>query len=132
MFGAECLLDEAEGKYRDGLDRVNSVIDWWIREYGPNYYLLASAYSIRGRLYDQLGDDARAEPDLRHSLSILSGNGEGNSTLYFFTQIMYARVLKKSGEKDEAVRMDSAARSALDRLHHQQCAGCTISAEGIR
>lgn len=131
-FGAECLLDEAEEKYRDGLDRINQVIDLWTREYGSNYYLLASAYSIRGRLFDVLGDDLRAEQDLRHSLSILSGNKEANSTLYFYTEIIYAKVLKNVGNKEEAVRMESSARSALEHLRHQQCAGCTISAEGIR
>lgn len=132
IFGAECLLDEAEGKYRDALGQINQVIDLWTREYGPSYYLLASAYSIRGRLHDLLGDDPRAEQDLRHSLSILSGNGEGNSSLYFFTEIMFARVLKNFGKRDDAMRMESSARSALEHLRHQECGGCTISVEGIR
>ena len=132
MFGAECLLDEAEGNFQAGLDRINRVIDLWIHYFGPNYYLLAQAYSIRGRLYQVLGDDSRAEEDLRHSLVLLSDTHEENSKLYFFVEIMYAKVLKKSGRKDDASRMESNARSALERLSHQQCAGCSISAEGIR
>jgi tetratricopeptide (TPR) repeat protein len=132
MYGAECLLDEADGNFQAGLDRINRVIDLWIHRYGPKYYLLASAYSIRGRLYHLLRDDLRAEEDLRHCLMLLSDNGEGNSKLYFFVEIMYAGVLRNSGKKDDASRMESDARAALERLHHQQCGGCTISAEGIR
>jgi tetratricopeptide (TPR) repeat protein len=132
MFGAECLVDEADGDFHTGLDRINRVIDLWTQNYGPKYYQLASAYSIRGRLYHLLGDDSRAEEELGHSLMLLSDNHEANSPLYFFVEIMYAKVLKKSGKKDAASRMESNARAALERLRHQQCGGCTISAEGIR
>jgi tetratricopeptide (TPR) repeat protein len=132
ILGAECLLDEADGDFQAGLDRINRVIDLWTQDYGSKYYLLASAYSIRGRLYHVLGDDSRAEEDLGHSLMLLSDNGQANSKLYFFVEIVYAKVLKNSGKKDDALRMESNARAALERLRHQQCAGCTISAEGIR
>jgi tetratricopeptide (TPR) repeat protein len=132
MFGAECLLDEADGNFLTGLDRINRVIDLWTHQYGSDYFWLASAYSIRGRLYHVLGDDLRAEEDLRHSLTLLSDNHEENSKLYFLVEIMCARVLRCSGKKDDASRMESDARAALERLHHQQCSGCTISAEGIR
>jgi tetratricopeptide (TPR) repeat protein len=132
MFGAESLLDEADGKTQAGLDRINRVIDLWTQHYGSNYYLLASAYSIRGRLYHVLGDDSRAAEDLGHSLTLLSDNGEANSKLYLLIEIMYAKLLKNSGKKDDGSRMESDARAALERLRHQQCSGCTISAEGIR
>jgi tetratricopeptide (TPR) repeat protein len=132
MFGAECLLNQAEGDFRTGLDRINRVIDLWTQLYGPNYYLLASAYSIRGRLYHELGDDSRAVEDMKRSLALLADNNEENSKLYFFVEIMYAKVLKNSGKKDDASRMESDARAALERLRHQECSGCTISAEGIR
>lgn len=132
LFGAECLLDEADGNFQAGLDRINRVIDLWSQHYGPDYYLLASAYSIRGRLHHVLGDDSRADEDLQRSLKLLSINGEGSSKLYYFVEIMYASVLKNSGKKEDASRMESDARAALERLRHQQCGGCTISAEGIR
>jgi len=132
MFGAECLLDEADKNFQAGLDRINRVIDLWTQHYGSNYYLLASAYFIRGRLHHVLGDDLRAEEDLRHSLMLLSNNDEGDSKMYFLVEITYASVLKNSGKKDDASRMESDARAALERLHRQQCGECTISAEGIR
>jgi tetratricopeptide (TPR) repeat protein len=132
MLGAECLLDEADGKYRAGLERIDQLIDLWNRTYGPDYYLLASAYSIRGRLYHLLGDDAQAAVDLQHSLRLFSTHDEANSKLYFLVKIMYAKVLKHSGNKDDGARMESDARAALAGLRHQQCSGCTISAQGMR
>ena len=132
IYGAECLVDEADGNFQSALDQINHVIDLWTHHFGSNYYLLGSAYSIRGRLYHVLGNALLAEEDLRHSLMLLSYNGEGNSKLYFLVEILYARVLRNSGKKDDASRMESDARAALQRLHHQQCGGCTSSAEGIR
>jgi len=132
LFGAQCLLDEADGNFQAGLDHINRVIDLWTGHYGAKYYLLASAYSIRGRLHLALGDEVRADEDLRHSLALLSDNDERNSKLYFLVEITYAKVLKNSGKAKDASRMESDARAALERLSHQKCAGCTISAEGIR
>ena len=132
MSGAECLLDEAEGKYQAALDQVNHVIDLWTHQFGPNYYLLSSAHFVRGRLYHVLRDDTAAAEDLRYSLMLLSNNHEENSKVYFLTEIMYAKVLRDSGKKDDASRMESTAKAALELLNHQQCRGCTISAEGIR
>lgn len=132
IFGAECLLDEADGNFQEGMDRINHVIDLWTQHYGPNYYLLASAYSIRGRLHHLLGDETPAAADLQHSLTLLTANGEANSKLYFIVEIMYAKVLRSSGKKDDSSRIESNARAALENLRHQQCSGCTVSAKGVR
>jgi tetratricopeptide (TPR) repeat protein len=131
-FATECLVDEAEGHFQTALDQINHAIDLWTHRYGSKYYALASGYSVRGRLYHALGDDARAAKELRDSLMLLSEDNQGNSKVYFSTEIVYAKVLRNSGMKDDASRMESDARAALDRLAHQQCGGCTISAEGIR
>lgn len=79
-----------------------------------------------------MGKDPQAADDLGRSLTLFSKNDEQNSTVYFLVEILYARVLKDSGKKDDGSRMESDARAALERLRHQQCRGCTISAEAIR
>ena len=132
ISGVECLVDEAEGNFRAALDQINRAIDLWTQSYGSNYYGLASAYSVRGRLYLALGYDLRAGEDLQRSLTLFSDNTGENSSAYLSTKIVYAKVLRNFGMKEEASRMESSARAELARLHHQQCAGCTISAEGIR
>ena len=132
ISGVECLVDEAEGNLPAALDQIDLAIDLWTHRYGAKYWVLGSAYSVRGRLYQALGYDSRAAEDLRHSLMLLSENNQDNSKAYFSTEIVLARVLRDSGMKGEASQLESDARAALDRLHHQQCGGCTISAEGIR
>lgn len=132
ISGVECLLDEAEGNFPAALDQINRAIDLWTQRYGSKYYVLGSAYSVRGRLDHALGYDSRAAEDLRHSLALLSENSQEDSKAYFSTEIAYAKVLRDSGMKGEASKLESDARAALERLRHQQCAGCTISAEGIR
>jgi len=132
ISATECLVDEAEGHLQAALDQINRAVDLWTHRYGPRYYVLASGYSVRGRLYHALGDDGRAAKDLRDALMLLSENNQGNSKAYFATEIVYAKVLRDAGMKDDASGMESDARAALERLRHQQCGGCTISAEGIR
>lgn len=131
-LATECLLDEADGHFQAALNEINRAIDLWTHRYGAKHFVLASGYSVRGRLYHALGDDTRAATDLRDSLMLLSENNQANSKVYFSTEIVYAKVLRSSGMKGDASRMESDARAALDRLSHQQCGGCTISAEGIR
>ena len=132
MFGTESMLDEADGNFQAALDPINRAIDLWTHHYGPKYYALAMAYAVRGRLYQRLRDDSHAGEDLENSLILLTENDQTDSKVYFSTKIMYAQVLRDLGKKEDASRMESEARSALQRLRHQQCAGCTISAQGIR
>lgn len=132
IYGAACLLDQTDGKFQSALDQVNHVIDLWTHQFGPKYYLLESAYFVRGRIHHVLKDDTAAAQDLQFSLMLLSDHNDQNSRLYFLTKILYAKVLRDSGKKDDASRMESDATAALERLNHQQCRGCTISAEGIR
>jgi tetratricopeptide (TPR) repeat protein len=132
ISGVECLLDEAEGDFGAALDQINRAIDLWTHRYGSKYYVLGSAYAVRGRVYHVLGYDSSAAEDLRHALVLLSDNNEESSQVYFSAELVYAKVLRNSGMKGEASRMESDAQAALERLRHQQCAGCTISAEGIR
>lgn len=132
ISGVECLVDEADGNLPAALDQIDRAIDLWTHRYGAKYWVLGSAYSVRGRLNRALRYDTRAAEDLRHSLMLFSENNQGSSRAYFSTEIVYAKVLRDSGMKGEASQLESDARAALDRLHHQQCGGCTISAEGIR
>ena len=130
--GVACLVFEGEGDFQAALDPIDRAIALWTRHYGSKYYLLALGYSLRGRVYDALRDYQRATTDLQHSLSLLSENNQSDTKVYFLTEIAYARVLRNSGMKSDASRVESQAQAALERLRHQQCGGCTISAATVR
>ncbi len=131
-LGSECLLEEADGHFQAALDGVNRLIAMFTQQYGAKYYLLGSAYFVRGHLYQILADNSRAADDLQRSLMILSDNDEQNSKLYYLTQIMYAKALRNLGRTNDASQLESGARAGLEHLREQRCAGCTVSVEGIR
>ena len=131
-LGAECLLEEADGRYLAAMDGINRLIGMFTQQYGPRYYLLGSTYFVRGRLYQILADDSRAADDLQRSLSILSDNDEQNSKVYFLAQMTYAKSLRNLGRKGDASQLESGAQAGLEHLRHQQCPGCTVSVEGLR
>ena len=72
MFGAECLLDEADGKLQAGLDRINRVIDLWIQYYGSNYYLLARPIPFAAACITCWGMTRGPWRICEHSLALLS------------------------------------------------------------
>lgn len=131
-LGSECLLDEADGNFKAALDVVNRLIEFWTRQFGEKYFLLASTYFVRGHLYQILADQSRAADDLQRSMMILSANNEQNSKSYFLAQMMYAKALRNLGMKGDASQLESGAQAGLERLRQQQCTGCTVSIEGIR
>ena len=129
---AQCLQDERDGHFGAALPAINRAIDLWTQQYGADYYLLAPSYSLRGRAYEGLGDNQQALNDLKHSIMLLKENGQTNSRVYLLTEISYAQVLRKTGLKSDATRIESDARTALQSLSRQQCARCTTSAESLR
>jgi tetratricopeptide (TPR) repeat protein len=132
VLSAQCLQYERDGDASSALTAINRAIELWTQHYGPGYYLLAAGYSTRGKAHDMLHDYASAEKDMEHSLEMLTANGQGETRVYYLTEISYSQVLRHLGQKAEASRMESAARGGLENLRHQECGGCTISAASFR
>lgn len=132
MLSVQCLQYERDGEAQSALTAINRAIELWTQRYGPEYYLLAAGYSTRGRAYDMLRDYASAGKDLEQSLEILTANSQRETRVYYLTEISYAQVLRHSGQKGEASRLESVANAGLEDLRHRACGGCTISAASLR
>jgi hypothetical protein len=48
------------------------------------------------------------------------------------TEMVYAQILRGSGQKQQAAVLQKQAGSGLAGLESQQCRGCTINAYGFR
>jgi tetratricopeptide (TPR) repeat protein len=125
----ECLRD---GRLNDALYEINHAIGLWTERFGPHCYFLAIDLSFRGQINDALHkvDDARA--DFRLSLDILKTNNGVDSKVYFIVERAYAKLLRDSGERDEADKLESEAMLGLEGLSRRQCSGCSISADSFR
>ncbi len=133
MYSARCLLEQRDGNLPAALRSINGAIDLWTQHYGPEYYLLAVGYSVRGRVYDGRGDYQNALNDLEGSLALLRKIGEGDSHVFLLIQISYAQTLRHFGRKREAAQMESEAKTALQsERRRSQCGACTVSAESLR
>jgi tetratricopeptide (TPR) repeat protein len=131
-YFAQSLLDGREGDFPSALISINRAIELWKRHYGAQYYMLAPGYALRGQVFSKLGDHKNAVNDLQMSLALLKASNDVNPAIYFLTEATYAGALRRAGLRSEARRMQSEASASLEGLRHQQCAGCSVSAQSLR
>ena len=89
--------------------------------------VLDSYYIIRGRIYAELNEYQKARDDLEIAVSDLAKNPGTDTPLYLAAESAYARLLHKSGSKQEASRLKKHVNSAWQELRRQGCVQCTIN-----
>jgi tetratricopeptide (TPR) repeat protein len=121
-----------DGDHDEAIATAQQAIDLWTRAHGPGYFLLSNGYLLRAQVLAHSGDYVPAIRDAQHALAIVEA-AVGRDTVDFLSaQVVYARILRASGAKQEGSRMAKEAGSALDELQRRQCSGCTIDASGFR
>jgi tetratricopeptide (TPR) repeat protein len=121
-----------DGDHEEAIAMAQQAIDLWTRAHGPGYFLLSNGYLLRAQVLAHSGDYVPAIRDAQHALAIVEA-AVGRDTVDFLSaQVVYARILRASGAKQEGSRMAKEAGSALDELQRRQCSGCTIDASGFR
>ena len=119
-------------QYEESIDRVQMAIDGWTRAHGPSFFMLGLAYCLRAQARAKLGDFPRALADVQHALTVVEAAHGKNTVGYFRAQIVYARILQASGEKQQASQLNKDARRSLAELESRQCHGCTIDVSAFR
>jgi tetratricopeptide (TPR) repeat protein len=121
-----------DGDHEEAIAMAQQAIDLWTRAHGPGYFLLSNGYLLRAQALAHAGEYVRAMRDAQTALAIVEA-AIGRITIDFLSaQVVYARILRASGAKQEGSRMAKEAGSALDELQRRQCSGCTIDASGFR
>jgi tetratricopeptide (TPR) repeat protein len=121
-----------DGKYGEAIASIQQAIDRWIHGHGPGYFRLATGYLLRAQAYAKSGDYPRALADAQHALA-MDERAIGRNTIGYLTaETEYAEILRASGAKEQASRLNREAHSALAVLESRQCHGCTIDASGFR
>jgi tetratricopeptide (TPR) repeat protein len=132
MYTTKGSVAEAEGDLKGAIAAYDTAIEIWTRDHGKGFYMVGAGYALRAAEFDKLGDSARAIEDLKFALAILAGSiGKGTVT-HLRVETNYARVLRRTGAKEEVSRLDKEVRAAMSTARRQQCNGCRISAESVR
>jgi tetratricopeptide (TPR) repeat protein len=131
LHSLQCVILAHDRDWHGALVAIQDAIDLWEHRHGSEYFLLASAYIVRGQIYDKLGEYQKAENDLQNALAQLEKTPGINSPLYLAAEVAYARVLRDSGSKHEASRLEDKARASLAELRRRQCTGCSVSVLGF-
>jgi tetratricopeptide (TPR) repeat protein len=121
-----------DGDHEEAIAMAQQAIDLWTRAHGPGYFLLSNGYLLRAQALAHAGDYVRAMHDAQTALAIVEAAIGRNTIDFLSAQVVYARILRASGAKQEGSRMAKEAGSALDQLQRRQCSGCTIDASGFR
>ena len=104
------------------------AVELWSDAHGEHHMLTGWGYMLLGKSYAQAGQYDEALQQMRKGLNILDQATNTSDPKYLAAQISYSQVLDRSGEHDEAVRINNSAQQALSRLSRDACAGCTVSA----
>jgi tetratricopeptide (TPR) repeat protein len=132
MYATESALALHDGKDEEAISSIQQAIDRWIHSHSPGYLMLGTGYLLRAQALAKSGDYRRALADAQQALA----NDEaviGKNTLgYLIAEAEYAQILRTSGAKEEASRLEKEAGSALAELESRKCYGCTIDANGFR
>ena len=88
---------------------------------------LDAYYIIRGHIYGELHEYQKARDDLEIAVSDLAKNPGTDTPLYLAAESAYARLLHKSGSKQEASRLKKHDDSTWQELRRQGCVQCTIN-----
>lgn len=135
-FAAMCSVSSEvefhDGRYQEAIASAQQSIDHWTHAHGPGYFMLGLGYSLRARAVARTGDYSRAITDVQHALAIFEAAEGRNDDGYLRIQLVYAEILRESGEKDKGSRLKKEASSSLARLESRQCDGCTINVNGFR
>jgi tetratricopeptide (TPR) repeat protein len=111
---------------------MKDAIDLWTRAHGPGFFLAGSGYLLRAQAFAKIGDYARAIADAQRAIAIAEAAVGRNTVAYLSAENTYAQLLRASGAKQEASRIEKEASSALADLESRRCSGCTMDVSGFR
>jgi tetratricopeptide (TPR) repeat protein len=132
MYGVSSEVEFHDGRYQEAAAAAQQSIDHWTHAHGPGYFMLGLGYSLRAQAVARTGDLSGAIRDVQHALAVFDAAKGRNRDGYLRIQLVYAEILRESGEKDQGARLKKEASSSLARLQSRQCEGCTINVNGFR
>ncbi len=132
MYTVMSALAFHDGKAEEAISSIQQAIDRWTRAHGPGYFMLSTGYILRGQAFAKTGDYVRATADAQHALAVAEAAIGRNTLSYLTAETIYAQILRASGAKQQASRMQKEASNAMANLQLRQCRGCTIDASGLR
>jgi tetratricopeptide (TPR) repeat protein len=106
-------------------------LDLWSSAQRYPFDVIAWEHALLGDAHRELGNLAAAEREIMDALELLKGHGLGTSPVYFRTEILYAQVVRATGDKNRAKQLTEEADKALKSLRTRQCNGCTIGADAL-
>jgi tetratricopeptide (TPR) repeat protein len=128
----ESALALHDGREDEAISAVERAIDRWTRVHGPGFFMIGTGYLLRAQAFAKIGDYDRATADARHALEIAEAAIGKNTVAYLMAEDEYARILRASGDKEQASRLQKHASVALAQIESRQCGGCTINVSGYR
>jgi tetratricopeptide (TPR) repeat protein len=131
-YSIESALALHDGRYGEAVSTIQQAIDRWTRAHGASYFMIGLGYALRAQAVAKTGDYARALSDAQHALTIIEVAKGRNNSGYLRIEIVYAQILRASGAKEQASRLNKEASSSLADMESRECRGCTISVNNLQ
>jgi tetratricopeptide (TPR) repeat protein len=127
LYGVQCILALHDRELPKALNAAEQAMGLWQHRHGPQYFMLAYGYAVRGEVHDKRGEYPQARVDFENSLSLLARSPGPDSPSYLTVELAYAQVLRDAGSKEEALHIEHGARDKLEELRHRECVQCSLS-----
>jgi tetratricopeptide (TPR) repeat protein len=131
MYALRASLAVHHHDFAGAVGAYERSLKLWSSAQRRPFDVIAWEHALLGDAYRELGNLTAAEKELMDALELLKGHELGGSPVYFRSEILYARVVRATGDKDRATHLTEEADTALKNLARRQCNGCIIGADAL-
>jgi tetratricopeptide (TPR) repeat protein len=131
MYALQAGIAARDRDFATAVTSYHQSIGLWESAPRQQYDVVAWEHALLGDAYRELGNLPAAGKELREALGLLQREA-GRSPIYFKTELLYAQLLRMSGDTAKAKQIKAEADAALDRFQRQQCNGCSVSIDSFR
>jgi tetratricopeptide (TPR) repeat protein len=132
MYAVEGNLAAHSRDYSQAVAAYQRSIDCWTKAPQWEYDVVAWEHALRGDANREIGDFPEAAKDFQTALALLDGTAARSAPVYFQTELLYARLLRATGEDMRAKLIEAEANASIESLRLRQCNGCSVSIDSLR
>lgn len=125
-------LAQHDGDFGAAAARYREAFALWKGRHGEEHPYTGWGYMLLGEAHAKSGELQTARAEMEHGMAILGRTLDHGDARYLTAELAYAQVLRRTGDRAEAERLQSSAQQQLTWFYGGRCADCTISVAAFR
>lgn len=131
MMSVEGTLALVDHDPPESLSYFKQALQLWSRSHGASSSQAGIGLALRAQAYERVGDLMNASADAQRASEIFSTTPGRDTSLYWKTVLLQAKIMKAQGRKAEGRTLEKTATKSLRGLESQSCQTCTVTAQAF-